>query len=331
MTQSTLYETNGRARVVKSNKLILGRADLSPIQHRIVAMLIAQLTPNTETFEKQTIRVKDLEQLLERSHGSIYQDVEDACSGLLDAKIEVRERGDGHRTYHGMNLMSDIKYAEGGEVKAEFTPAMRPFLLQLKRRFTQYNLQYFVRLSSQYSMRIYELLKMRQGLRFYRIPVTELRELLKCEHSYTRFRDFRRATIDRAQQELREKTDICFNYKVEREGQSPVRVCFIIKADKDAKPKQQLIQRDPTSMADIGVEQAAHDSSNGSSFTPSINIYAMLLSEMKQDQLDTMDDSTIRNAVERAKTTAREDNPNLGSVNIAHIAFNRAKETLGLD
>jgi len=216
-------------------------------------------------------------------------------------------------------------------VKAEFTPAMRPFLLQLKRRFTQYNLQYFVRLSSQYSMRIYELLKMRQGLRFYRIPVTELRELLKCKHSYARFRDFRRATIDRAQRELREKTDIRYNYKVEREGQSPVRVCFIIKAHKDGEAQQQLIQRDPTAIADIGVEQSADDASNGSSVAPSINIYAMILNEMTQSQLDQMDDSVIRRAIENAKSATRRDNPGLGSLNIAQMAFNRAKKALGLD
>jgi plasmid replication initiation protein len=328
MSQSTLFDTNGRARVVKSNKLILGRADLSPIQHRIVAMLIAQLTPETETFEKQTIRVKDLERLLERSHGSIYQDVEDACSGLLDAKIEVRERGDGRRTYHGMNLMSDIKYKEGGEVKAEFTPAMRPFLLQLKRRFTQYNLQYFVRLSSQYSMRIYELLKMRQDLRFYRIPVQELRELLKCEHSYARFRDFRRATIDRAQKELREKTDIHFNYKVERDGQSPVRICFIIKSDREDQAERELIQREPTSAEDIGVVQTPAEETSAS--PPSINVYAMILDEMTQDQLDEIDDSTVRDAVDKARASARDDNPDLGEVNVAQIAFTRARSALDL-
>lgn len=328
MSQSTLFDTNGRARVVKSNKLILGRADLSPIQHRIVAMLIAQLTPETETFEKQTIRVKDLERLLERSHGSIYQDVEDACSGLLDAKIEVRERGDGRRTYHGMNLMSDIKYKEGGEVKAEFTPAMRPFLLQLKRRFTQYNLQYFVRLSSQYSMRIYELLKMRQDLRFYRIPVQELRELLKCEHSYARFRDFRRATIDRAQKELREKTDIHFNYKVERDGQSPVRICFIIKSDREDQAERELIQREPTSAEDIGVAQTPAEETSTS--PPSINVYAMILDEMTQDQLDEIDDSTIRAAVDKARASARDDNPELGEVNVAQIAFTRARKALDI-
>jgi plasmid replication initiation protein len=227
-----------------------------------------------------------------------------------------------------MNLMSDIKYKEGGEVKAEFTPAMRPFLLQLKRRFTQYNLQYFVRLSSQYSMRIYELLKMRQDLRFYRIPVQELRELLKCEHSYARFRDFRRATIDRAQKELREKTDIHFNYKVERDGQSPVRICFIIKSDREDQAERELIQREPTSAEDIGVAQTPAEETSTS--PPSINVYAMILDEMTQDQLDEIDDSTIRAAVDKARASARDDNPELGEVNVAQIAFTRARRALDI-
>ena len=331
MSQPTLFsQSDGRARVVKSNTLILGRVDLSPIQHRIVAMLIAQLTPDTETFEKQTIRVSDLEKLLQRSHGSIYDEVEAACSGLLDVKIEVRERDEGGRSYHGMNLMSDIQYKEGGTVRAEFTPAMRPYLLQLKRRFTQYNLQYFVRLSSQYSMRIYELLKMRQDLRFYRLTVEELRELLKCEHSYSRFRDFRRATIDRAQREMREKTDIWFNYKIERDGRTPVRVNFIIKS-RDGENETTIIRRDPEAGEDIGVADSANGSSDtSSSDSPLINVYAMVLDEMTQDQLDSTDDSAIRTAVEKAEEDVRRDNPELGKVNVAQLAFSRALSILGV-
>jgi len=331
MSQPALFaQSDGRARVVKSNRLILGRVDLSPIQHRIVAMLIAQLTPETQKFEKQTIRVRDLEKLLQRSHGSIYDEVEKACSGLLDVKIEVRERGDGARSYHGMNLMSDIQYKEGGKVRAEFTPAMRPYLLQLKRRFTQYNLQYFVRLSSQYSMRIYELLKMRQDLRFYRLTVKELRELLKCEHSYSRFRDFRRATIDRAQREMREKTDIWFNYKVERDGQSPVRVNFIIKS-RDSDEEKSVIRRDPEASEDIGIADSSNVSLDVSSGGPPlINVYAMVLDEMTQDQLDDTDDTTIQNAVNKAKSDVRQNNPDLGEVNIAQLAFSRALSILGL-
>jgi len=330
MSQPTLFsESDKQTRVVKSNKLILGRVDLSPIQHRIVAMLIAQLTPETETFEKQTIRISDLEQLLQRSHGSIYEEVEAACSGLLDVKIEVRDRADGIRSYHGMNLMSDIQYREGGRVRAEFTPAMRPYLLQLKRRFTQYNLQYFVRLSSQYSMRIYELLKMRQDLRYYRLTVSELRELLKCEHSYSRFRDFRRATIDRAQREMREKTDIWFNYKIEREGQSPVRVNFMIKShDDEDNDRHTIIRRDPDAGEDIGLSSSPNESSGR---PPLINVYAMVLDEMTQDQLDGTDDTTIRKAVDEAKTDVRRDNPDLGEVNVAQLAFTRALSKLGMN
>lgn len=329
MSQRTLFsESDGRVHVVKSNKLILGRIGLSTIQHRIVAMLIAQLTPNTETFEKQVIQVSDLEMLLQRTHGSIYDEVEAACSGLLDVKIEVRERGEGPRRYHGMNLMSDIQYTEGGKVKAEFTSAMRPYLLQLKRRFTQYNLQYFVRLSSQYSMRIYELLKMREGLRFYRIPVDELRELLRCEHSYSRFRDFRRATIDRAQREMREKTDIWFNYKIEREGQSPVRINFTIKSrETEQQDEQSLIHRDPEAGEDIGFSNSLDSSSDN---PPLINVYAMVLDEMTQDQLDSTGDSAIRDAVSSAKADVRKNNPNLGEVNVARMAFTQALSMLNL-
>jgi hypothetical protein len=115
---------------------------------------------------------------------------------------------------------------------------------------------------------------------------------------------------------------------VERDGQSPVRICFIIKSDREDQAERELIQREPTSAEDIGVAQAPAEETSAS--PPSINVYAMILDEMTQDQLDEIDDSTIRDAVDRARASARDDNPDLGEVNVAQIAFTRARSALDL-
>ena len=116
---------------------------------------------------------------------------------------------------------------------------------------------------------------------------------------------------------------------MERDGQSPVRICFIIKSEdfQEEKSGQELIERDPDEEEDIGVVQSEGEVSSS---PPSINVYAMILDDMTQDQLDEIDDSTIRTAVERARASARDDNPDLGEVNVAQIAFTRARNALGL-
>jgi hypothetical protein len=210
---------------------------------------------------------------------------------------------------------------------------MQPFLLQLKRRFTQYNLKCFMRLSSQHSMRIYELLKMREGIKYLRLRIEELREILSCEHSYGRFADFKRWVLERARKELGEKTDIYFNYQVEREGQTPVRINFVIKQNdsenrkegggKDEDENKTLIQSGQDGKrGDIGVEEKKMEADEVE--RPTFNVFAMVLDEMTQEELDTYSETHIREAVSSARQKVGSDRPDDGAANKAIEAYREA-------
>jgi plasmid replication initiation protein len=329
MEQQSLFDTD--TRVVKSNELVQSRMNWTKLEHRVVAMLIAQLKKDDEQFTEQRVYIKDIADLSGRNGKSLYDQAEEICQKLLDQKVHVRTRTeDGRRRYKGYNCMSTCEYVEGsGYIEAKFNDDMRPFLLQLKRRFTQYNLQSFMQLSSQHSMRIYELLKMREGLRYLRISVEELREILCCEHSYERFTDFRRWVLENARDELKEKTDIYFNYKVERNGQTPVRINFIIKQNGEKEDHAQngegengprLIQADDEQRSkDIGVKNGTSSSSK-----PQFNVFAMVLDEMTQKELDNRKESKIRQAVDQARAKVQNEHPTMGAANQATHAYRNA-------
>jgi len=337
-SQPSLFDAE--TRVVKSNQLIQSRMNWTKLEHRVVAMLIAQLRKDDEQFKEQKVYIKDIADLSGRSGKSLYDQAEEICQKLLDQKVHVRtETDDGRRRYKGYNCMSTCEYVEGsGYIEAKFNDDMRPFLLQLKRRFTQYNLQSFMQLSSQHSMRIYELLKMREGLRFLRISVEELREILCCEHSYNRFTDFKRWVIENAREELKEKADIYFNYKVEREGQTPVRINFIIKrnlkdetesasppAGGDGAAASKLIRaEDPNRARDVGIESTR----NGSGSRPTFNVFAMVLDEMSQEELDHHSEKEIRDAVASARDQIKAEHPEMGAANQATQAYRVALRTI---
>lgn len=325
---------NSDTRVVKSNELIQSRMNWTKLEHRVVAMLIAQLKKSDEQFSEQRVYIKDIADLSGRSGKSLYDQAEEICQKLLDQKVHVRtETDDGRRRYKGYNCMSTCEYVEGsGYIEAKFNDDMRPFLLQLKRRFTQYSLMSFMQLSSQHSMRIYELLKMRQGLRYLRISVEELREILCCEHTYKRFTDFRRWVLDNAREELKEKADIYFNYTVERDGQRPVRVNFAIKANTN----DQLEKRDPELIQagegkeskDIGVIATVDESSSA---TPRFNVFAMVLAEMTQKELDGTGEDTIRTTIEQARSDVQRQHGELGAANQATYTYRRTLALLRED
>lgn len=317
-------------RVVKSNRLVQSKMNWTKLEHRVVAMLIAQLKKEDEKFEEQRVYIRDIADLSGRSGKSLYDQAEEICQKLLDQKIHVRTKtDDGRRRYKGYNCMSTCEYVEGsGYIVAKFNDDMQPFLLQLKRRFTQYNLRCFMKLSSQHSMRIYELLKMREDLRFLRISIDELREVLCCEHSYERFADFKRWVLERAREELKQKADIYFNYKVERDGQTPVRVNFLIKENSDetgnSSQENLITTTNGHETENVGIdEQEADDSQN-----PRFNVFAMVLDEMTQNELDERSEDEIRNAVRTARNHTDSQNSEDGAANRALETYKKALRTL---
>ena len=336
MATQSLFDTE--TRVVKSNRLVQSKMNWTKLEHRVVAMLIAQLEKDDEEFEEQQVYIKDIADLSGRNGKSLYNQAEEICQKLLDQKIHVRTyTDDGRRRYKGYNCLSTCEYVEGsGYIEAKFNDDMQPFLLQLKRRFTQYNLQCFMQLGSQHSMRIYELLKMREGIKYLRLKIEELREVVSCEHSYERFADFKRWVLERAREELKEKTDIYFNYQVERAGQTPVRVNFVIKknepgdegkdTDRDRADEETLIQSDQNDgKGRIGVEdQAASDEGE----KPSFNVFAMVLDEMTQEELDSCSEAEIRQAVSSARQKVDSNHPDDGAANKALRAYRDALQNV---
>lgn len=293
--------------VVKANRLVQAKMPLSKLEHRVVALLISQLNKDDKSFGFQRLFVKDLQMTSgNKDAGRLYQRAEEICSSLLDKKIEVKKKKDGKRKYRGINLMDECRYEEGqGYIQAKFNDSMEPFLLQLKRRFTMYEAGYYVPLQSTHSMRIYEMLKMREGVSVLRISIEELRDILGVSDSYEYFSALKAHVIKRAQQEIEEKTDIHFTYDVEREGRSAKRIKFFIHPG-DEEPQQPIKVEDRTE-------------------APDIDVISMFKADLAQDELDDLDSETLRKLHERATQRAREANPNGGKAMLQAETYRRMK------
>jgi len=310
--------------VVKANQLIRGRINWTKLEHRVVAMLVAQLSQEDETFEMQRVHISELMDMAQVSSHDIYNRAEEVCRKLLNQKVHVRTRtDDGRRMYQGYNCLSTCRYVEGsGYIEAKFNDDMKPFLLQLKRQFTMYRLQNFMQLGSQHSMRVYELIKMQEGLRHLCLSVEELREVLCCKHTYGRFSDFRRHVLERARTEIKDTCDTYYTYTVERDGRTPVRVRFLIhRWDETGTPP--LVEREEDVLAEnqqeangahLGEHGAGGTAPNGSAVPPPASteqllqkaerrydLYASVLSRLEQGTLDDISRSTVHSALQASR------------------------------
>jgi len=127
------------------------------------------------------------------------------------------------------NWFSKIQYInKEAKFKVRIEEDLKPYLLQLKKRFIAYNLKYILPLTSTYSVRIYQLLKEYEKLTKRYFTVEELQDILQVPKSYRSYTNFNAKVLKVAKKELLEHTDIYFTLEEEKEGRKVSRLIFRI-------------------------------------------------------------------------------------------------------
>lgn len=105
--------------------------------------------------------------------------------------------------------------------------------------YIKYRLRNIVNLKSQYSIRLYSLLKDRAfGKYEWKVDLEELKELLSAkEKSYETFKVFNRSILQKAAKEINDNTDIQFTYEKILQGRRVVGIFFKIREEKEEKIK----------------------------------------------------------------------------------------------
>jgi hypothetical protein len=112
-----------------------------------------------------------------------------------------------------------------------FNEALSPYLLQLTGNYTKFQIGYIKGMNSQYSIRIYTLLKECFGTRVTRkFVIEELMNTLRVPDSLHVYADFKRFVLDVAVREIRKYTDIETFYRItKQERKKVIEIEFVIK------------------------------------------------------------------------------------------------------
>lgn len=227
--------------IAVSNKMIMARFDWDIMMHRIMMVLISQIDSKTdEAFRLQHVHVKQIRDLARVSQNSIHKEAANAAAKLVREPIEFWSED--RQDYEGYPIFSVCRYqSRQGIIEAKFNKDARPFLLKLRKHFTQYRLRQAIPLSTPYAIRTYELSKMieRSGERRHRrIPVGRFRKMFSLENKYERHCDMRRRVIDPSVQEVNEETDVTTQCVDVRNGQTPVALRWSVESKTTDTEKQ---------------------------------------------------------------------------------------------
>lgn len=199
--------------VRQANELIEASYRIPSVgEGRLIRMLIAQIQPSDEDFKTYRIAISDFAQMFGLAGNSVHEQIEKSARGLREREIIIRKG----KSWFSTGWLSHAEYIEGtGYIEISFHAKLRPYLLQLKSHFTQYELEKIVTFKSGYSMRLFELLKAEQfkaiaGGYFLRsFEYEELRQKLAIESKeYKLFADFRVNVIQTAVREINANPDL---------------------------------------------------------------------------------------------------------------------------
>jgi len=214
--------------VVQSNPLIEAQYKLDLMAQKIIRYLVSKIKPDDEKLGKDhiyTLPVSDYCKIMDREYKTkVFEDIKAAAEKLLSTKITIRRGKEVIRT----TWIASYKYhMTEGWFEFSFSDHLERELLKLKDQFTQYYLKNVSKLKSQYSIRLYELLKQYVSVGQRKINIEDLRAMLGIEENeYAIFRNFKEWVIKRAHTEITQKTDIDFEFKVIKLSRKPIAILF---------------------------------------------------------------------------------------------------------
>ena len=237
--------------VTKSNYFIMNsNYDLSLQEQKIILTLASLVRKDDEEFKPYKFKIAEFMELVGVEDKSKYIEIPKITKELMKKVLEIHEGN----TLLQVAWLNSARYEKGsGMVTLKFSPDLKPYMLQLKEQFTQYQLANILTMRSKYSPRIYEILKCnefkKQG--YIEIELEELRKLLRTEGMYHQYQDFKRKIIIQTQRELKDKTDISFDFEEIKTGRKVTRLKFYIHSNKSK------VHKSPTPLVSNAYEEVS--------------------------------------------------------------------------
>lgn len=234
--------------IVKDNKLIEANYSLSTLQQKVLLKAISIIEPG-DTKHIYKFSIMDFAESVDlRGSKTIYKQMATICDQLTDLKKFFIKKKDGGIAY--INWVASAEYIpKEAVVEVEFSQKLMPYLVELKEQFTSYYLANVMALKSSYSIRLFELLKQYEPLKKRIIDLEQLRRQVGTtvedqagniiKEDYPLYGHFKSRVLLTAQKELKQKTDIYFDFTEIKEGRKVVAIEFEIKENTKNKKKIQ--------------------------------------------------------------------------------------------
>lgn len=232
--------SNKRANVVVSNSVARAAQGLTLVEKRILFCGIAKLSGvNREITLTAEEYANTFDTDIKNAYGQLKKGAESFRKKYL--RFQVRD-GKSVGTAVVNWLQGYLYFDKEGYVKFRFSEYITPFLFELEKEFTKYQLKQATALRSVHSWRLLELFEQhnqidKDGYRWLKISIDEFHHAMETPESYkTTFGLLRKYLIEPAVKELQEKDYWIIQWSGIKQGRKIAVLEFRFKRD----PQQHL-------------------------------------------------------------------------------------------
>ena len=226
---------NSEHYTVAANDIIRGKQSMTLQTARLIRLLITQVVKEDKDLKTYSCKITDLAKFLNVPRNNLYRDIYQICVAALDSKVYIGT-GNPRHPWKMFPWISMAEYDGKGTLTLRLSEQIKPYVLELDKWFTQYQLKNILEFNSYYAIRLYEIIKcedgatggMQSALEF---EFDELRQYFDCENKYKKNNDFIRKVIEVAIREINEKSDLWINPTYKKWGRAITSVSFEIHAN----------------------------------------------------------------------------------------------------
>ncbi len=252
---STKTKNNKGVKLIKkANDLIEARYRFDIWETRVFTTVLGEIHHKDEDFRTYRIYLRDIIKEFDINNGDAYDMLRQATRSLMNKKFYVNYEHDGairEQIFHiirkadVMKEMLDENRREANEyVDISIEPEMKPLLLELKSRFTTYDMRNIIKFKSSYTLRIYEHLKQYESIGKRSIDIDYLKRIFEITTEYPLFANFYQKVIQPAFRDINQHTDLTITHiEKQKIGKKVESLLFIFKSKnkEDSRNNKKLL------------------------------------------------------------------------------------------
>ena len=217
---------------IQHNNLVEAKYSMTLQQKRIMIWLVSQIKPDDIDFKEHVLNIRELIKICQLSGESSYKEIKNITFSLIEKGIRIIDITDPENKREiQVSWLSSADYYQG-QVKLSFSPKLKPYLLQLKEKFTTINVIDLMQFKSIHAIRIYELLKQYQDIGERTLGIEEIKECCGVKYKFKQYIEFEKYLLLIAQREINEKSDIYFEFERIKPSRKIEGIKFIISKNK---------------------------------------------------------------------------------------------------